>query len=487
MTTKIAADSADICTAVISDLHICEAQIPDPKSPLWKRYKSPEYFFDEDFCKFLKHIEVKAEGKPLELVLNGDIFDFDSVTEMPKSPSYRISFLEAHSGLHPQEPKSLFKIKHILSSHKQITDGLRDFILNGHDVIFIIGNHDLELHWPLVQEEVINTIGVPDDFKDKIRFCEWFYISNKDTLIEHGNQYDPYCLCQDPVNPFILRFNRIEVRVPFGNLTTRYMLNNMGFFNPHVDSNFIMSAKEYVVLFFKYIIRKEPFLMVTWFFWSMVTLFQSFYDRLIPSHKELLTDEDRVEEIARKANATPRMVRELQELFVPPASSYPMIIAKELWLDRALLVLVMFYIIFQLFLFINNVYKISFFWMFIPLVLFLPFFVFYSKSVVSEVMEYKEPREKLMWTEAIITKVGRVIYGHTHIIRHEMLGPVEHLNSGTWSSAFKDVECTQALDQKTYVWLQPCENPNREAKMFQFKDGQEKPILNIKDRRRFKG
>ena len=35
--------------------------------------------------------------KPKTLVLNGDIFDFDSVMSMPEMPTYRISFLERFS------------------------------------------------------------------------------------------------------------------------------------------------------------------------------------------------------------------------------------------------------------------------------------------------------------------------------------------------------------------------------------------------------
>src|SRR5690606_19073767 len=187
------------------------------------------------------------------------------------------------------------------------------------------------------------------------------------------------------------RFNRVEVRVPFGNLATRYLINGMGFFNPHADTAYLMSAKEYVKFFLKYIVIAQPLLMWTWFWSSLLALTQSFMDRLLPPIRNPLTIEDRIEVIAQKANATPRMVRELKELFVAPAASYPLIIAKELWLDRALLMLIVFLLIFQLFLFIKTVFAISVFWMFIPLSLFMPFFIFYSKSVTSEVIEYKEP------------------------------------------------------------------------------------------------
>src|SRR5690606_5486629 len=107
---------------------------------------------------------------------------------------------------------------------------------------------------------------------------------------------------------------------------------------------------------------------------------------------------------------------ELKELFVAPAASNPLLLARELWLDRAFLILLTFIAIFQIFLFVKTVYEISFFCMFIPLFLFLPFFIFYSKSIYSDVMEFKEPREKILTAASLITKVKRIVYGHTHIV-----------------------------------------------------------------------
>ena len=72
----------------------------------------------------------------------------------------------------------------------------------------------------------------------------------------------------------------------------------------------------------------------------------------------------------------------------------------------------------------------------------------------------------------LITGVSRIVYGHTHIVRHEVIGAIEHLNSGTWSPAFLDVECERPVGQKTFVWIFPGEQGLREAKVMQIKDGQ---------------
>ncbi len=464
-------------TAIISDLHLCEAQPVNLKFPLWKKYKTKQFFFDNVFASFLADIEKRANAQKIELVLNGDIFDFDSVTAMPEHPIFRISWLEHRRGLFPQEEKSVFKINKILEDHDEWVQALRNFMLRGHRVIFVIGNHDLELHFREVQKTILEKLNLPRGIDKNLRFVEWFYISNEDTLIEHGNQYDPYCLAIDPISPFVLKFNRLEVRIPFGNLTTRYLINGMGFFNPHVDANFIMSLKEYVLFFFKYIVKAEPFLMINWLWGSTLVLLQSFFDNLLPPWREPLELEDKIEGIAERSNATPRIVRELRALTVPAATSRPLLIVKELWLDRAFMVMIAFFLIFELILVAKQIYDLSFFWMFIPLFSLMPFFIFYSRSVTSEVHEFKEPKERILSMASHITKVNRIIYGHTHIVRHEIIGPVEHLNSGTWSPAFADVECTMPIDQKTFVWITPETPTHRAASVFQFKEGESIPLF----------
>lgn len=461
-------------TAVISDLHLCEAEPVNKKYPLWKKFKTREFFFDQLFHDFLRHIVEMANGEEVELILNGDIFDFDSVTAMPVEPPYSVTWLERARGLFPEAEKSTFKLETILDDHKEWLDALRWFVSCGHRVVFVIGNHDLELHWPQVQKALLDKLALPEAFRENVRFCEWFYISNQDTLIEHGNQQDPYCLCHDPLNPFVQQYNKVEIRLPFGNIACRYMMNGMGFFNPHADGNYIMSLREYLAFFFKYMARAQPLLIWTWFSGSWHTLIKSLSDTLLPAMRDPLRMEDKVEDVARRANATPRMVRELRELFAHPAAWRPMIILRELWLDRAFLILIGLLALFQVFLFIKQVYDISFFWMFIPLLLLVPFFLFYSRSIHSNVSHYKEPQDDILAMSGAITKTRRVIYGHTHIVRHEVIGAIEHLNPGSWSPAFADVECTKPIGQKTFVWIHPGEGEARESRIFQFKRAAEK-------------
>ena len=241
-------------TVVLSDVHLADAEIPPPDNPLWKRYKHPDLFVDGSLKRLLEELQRQIDG-PIELVLNGDLFDFDSVMVIPESPDFPVSWLERRRGLNAQEPKSRFKIRRILQDHPMFVQALRAFLLEGHRVVFVIGNHDIELHWPSVQKEIRDHFDLPEDLRRNVSFAEWFYISGGDTLIEHGSQYDAYCLCSNPIFPLIRKGSKRSVRLPFGNLAGRYMTNGMGLFNPHVESSFIMSLREYLIFFFKHLIR----------------------------------------------------------------------------------------------------------------------------------------------------------------------------------------------------------------------------------------
>lgn len=464
-------------TAIVSDMHLCESQQVDPKFPLWKKYKTKEFFFDDVFQNFLTHLEKKSDKKPVELVLNGDIFDFDSVMTLPHHPTFRLSWVEKIRGMHPRPERSKFKMQTIIDEHKLWFKALSQFIERGNRAIFVMGNHDLELHFPEVQSTIRRGLSLSEEAQNRLRFVEWFYISNKDTLIEHGNQYDPYCMCENPIQPFSRGYNYKTIPLPFGNLACRFILNGMGFFNPHVESNYIMSLREYIRFFLKYMVKAQPTLMIDWLMGAFLTLWFSIKDRWLVPVKTPLQLEQRVNEIAERSNAEPRMVRELQGLFTTPASTNPILMARELWLDRALLILLSFVGTFLVMSLIKTVLDISFFWMFLPLLALLPFFLFYSRSVTSHVSSFKEPNEEILSLASSITGVQRIVYGHTHIVRHEMIGAVEHLNSGCWSPAFKDVECTQAADQKTFVWLEPDLKGQRKAQLLTFAEGQVREAL----------
>ncbi len=441
-------------TIVLGDIHLSEAEPPRNRHPLWKRFKQPDLFIDSSFQRLLAFLEMQTDG-PVELVLNGDIFDFDSFLSLPEDPGFTVSWLERKRGLSAEEAKSRFKIRRILQDHPVFVEALRTFLTNGHRVVFVFGNHDMELHWPSVQREIVRVLDLPEGARSRVGFADWFYISGGDTLIEHGNQYDAYCLCQNPVFPLIRKGSKNYVRIPFGDLAGKYMTNGMGLFNPHVESSYIMSLSGYMVFFFKYLLRIQPLLLWTWFWGATVTLFVSLMDGVLPAYKNPFHLHPRIQEIAARSQTTPQVVMSLRELRVHPAIFNPLKILRELWLDRALLLGVVLFGSFQIFTFLNVFGRFSGWWFWIPLLLFLPPFFFYARTVNSDV--YKVQKEALRHSPAVawIAGVKRIVHGHTHRERHVNFKGVEVLNNGTWSPAFHDVECTRPYGRKCFTWIRP--------------------------------
>ncbi len=464
-------------TIILSDIHLTTAEEVNPKDPLWRRFKQREFFIDDAFKIFLEKLHAQHGAEPIELILAGDIFDFDGVTTLPTKHRFIVTYLEKKRGLHAEERKSRFKMRCILQDHPVFMKALSEFVKKGHRVVFIIGNHDLELHWDSVKQLLVEALELDVNQQQNIRFTNWFYLSNKDTLIEHGNQHDCHSNCQNPVNPIIRGFFKDRIRIPFSSLANRFMLNGMGYFNPHSDRSYLMSAKEYMKFFFQQLVRREPLLLWTWFWGAVATLIFTFKEGFTEEVKDPLAVEDQIEEIARLSNATPRMVRELKEVHARPYFTDPLGLMRELWLDRAFLVLLAIILGFWVMSLLNVVWRLSYWWMFILAGAFLaPFFIFYFRSFKSKVIVPVEFYRRAVKLSSRITRVRRVVYGHTHVFGHTNFDGVEYLNSGTWSPAFVDIACTVPMCPKTFVWIRydkSPENPSakRVANVYEWKTG----------------
>jgi len=447
-------------TIVLSDIHLTEAE--PPHRHMWKLYKRVEHFVDDRVEQLLDAMMKEVEGT-IELVLNGDIFDFDSVMTLPiDDPLIRPTVFERMFGLNAEERRSRFKMRTVLHEHPVFVEALRRFLTAGHRVIFVIGNHDIELHWPLVQEELLNTVCKTPERRELMRFCEWFYVSNGDTLIEHGHQHDEYCLSLNPLSPTVQMGKHHRMRVPFGNLAERYMMNRMGLMNPHVDASFIKaSAWEYLLFFYRHVLRVQPMLFFAWLFGASFTLMHALSEGILPAKRDARPHE-RASQVAQKANVTPDVVWELKELHAHPAIFRPWKIAQELWLDRVVVLGAVLFLSFQAFSVANVFVAASSLWFFAPFLFLLPLFVFYARGVQPQVERaLKGARESVLET-ARTAGVSRVIHGHTHVEQHTFVEGIEYLNTGTWSPAFHDAECKDPYGQKCFAWVKPGPN-GREA------------------------
>jgi UDP-2,3-diacylglucosamine pyrophosphatase LpxH len=136
---------------------------------------------EEDFAK---------KNERIHLVFNGDTFD------LLKTP---------YKGLYPHivnEAIACEKMGAVQRAHEEFFVGLHD-LLKKYDakrlhVYFVIGNHDMELLFPKVQEMIRSSCGAEGQ--------RFIFISTElkigDVWIEHGNMQDPLFYF-DPQMPFV--------------------------------------------------------------------------------------------------------------------------------------------------------------------------------------------------------------------------------------------------------------------------------------------
>lgn len=434
-------------TVVLSDLHLSEAHEPDGKRPLWMAYKRREFFIDADFAALLSHLCETVDG-PIELVLNGDVFDFDSVVQLPDDGRGRINWLARLRGLSSEEWMSRFKMECIIRDHPVWFAALSDFLAKGHRVAFVVGNHDVEVNWPCVQELI--RAELPKDAD--VVFCCWFYLTNG-TYISHGHQYDPNCAIPDPINPLISVHGRPRMRIPFGDLACRYLLNGMGYFNPNATDNYIMSGWQYVRFFVRYALLTQPLLIWTWFWGAIATLLITIRDHLRPAMRDPMLVDEKVRAVAESSNVTPKMVRQLGAIHSESACSRPWSLLRELWLDRGFLLMLLLFGAWQIILHVNIAVPIHLGWVAVPTVLLMLPYVLYARRVKSSVFAEPLLDERRANLIREITGAKRVVFGHTHLPHRAVIGDVEFFNSGFWSPAFAEPECENRLGTQSFVTI----------------------------------
>lgn len=146
-------------------------------------------------------VEVLASRMPAEgavdLVFNGDTLDF------LKTP-YR--------GRHPRhitEAIALDKLERILAAHERFFDGVAALLAReARTAHFVVGNHDLELWFPAVQDRLRARLG------GDVRF-PGMTLSIGDVRIEHGSQHDPLFVF-DASQPFIDHLGERILNLPWG-------------------------------------------------------------------------------------------------------------------------------------------------------------------------------------------------------------------------------------------------------------------------------
>jgi UDP-2,3-diacylglucosamine pyrophosphatase LpxH len=329
---------------VLSDIHLCDME---DHADGWKAHKSRRFQFDEELESLVTAFEARAApGDALTLVLNGDILDFDLVTAVPENPPWPVRRSERRYGLDATGPKSAWKLRYILGHHPRFAAILARFLAAGHQIVYLLGNHDRELHFPEVRqafveevERAARALGLVGVRADAIRFEPWFFYVPGEIYVEHGQQYDYYSSFRNLLEPVVPTRRGPVLDLPMGNLTNRIFLSRMGYFNPH-GSNYILNFFRYIHHWLKYYAFTRHSLVFPWLWGSVVVMLTLLWRR-----KRILQVprgyEDRLRQAAKRAGVPLETVQAINRLQRLPIIHKFYRIVREFWIDRVFIAILM--------------------------------------------------------------------------------------------------------------------------------------------------
>jgi UDP-2,3-diacylglucosamine pyrophosphatase LpxH len=449
---------------VVSDLHLGEGRRAGSQ-----RYAATEDFFHDDaFARFLDHHRRQAAADPsaLKLVLNGDVFDFLTVTRVPSAAEaekrgFTVSAVEEKFGLDPTEAKSVFKLDVIFAGHRGFFHALARFVGAGHRVEILRGNHDLELFFEGVRIRLLTHLASFDDGPDletlrrRVRFNPWFYCEPGRVYIEHGNQYDSTNSNRYPLRPLLSprRWFRKDqgqaplLDYPLGSIFVRYFYNRVRRLDPHAPR--LLSFEQYMDF-----VRRYNLFDVWRVFRDHYPHFVTALGPSTTTGSSRATDEDdtrQEQEFERLAQGDGGggLYRRLSQLKIHPVSASKVGVVRKMvapFLKRvlglafiALLGLGAWLLVMELIDLIPwtwvNVILMS---LFVVLTLGALLWAWLHLDRKLRRRHQREVRSCAERAEAIgsLAKVPLVLMGHTHTVDHRLFnrGQTVYANSGTWTS-----------------------------------------------------
>lgn len=423
-------------TIAISDIHLCEVERTDG---LWMRYRQARYSPDPDLAVMLDTARARiAPGDQLCLVLNGDVFDFDA----PR-------VVEGESVFHdlPRTAENAVPaIEAMLDDHTVFVAALGRVLADGHEVVFVSGNHDVLLTLPevraVVTERLVASAGT-EAARSRVIFRSWFHLTPDGILLEHGHQYDGYCAHRYPMIPFGPDVK--EIHPTMGSLTTRNLVSRMGYFNPHVDDSYMLSTIGYLSHWARYYLFSRHSLFGAYFSGAIRILVQLVRRRFPGSRARR---RENILLASRETGSPIRRVARHARLFAPPAEDRLGTVIREFWVDRVALG--------ALTLILGLVFLLAAHGPLVAGAAVAPLlFVGYELSIPKPPLDEVWQRvQRAARRVARAHKARAVVLGHTHKPAGVWEAGVFYGNTGSWSAAYKDLECTQPLyEARPVVWL----------------------------------
>lgn len=206
---------------IVSDVHLTDEREP----VAGEAHLVPE--LERFLAAHERHPEPERRWR---LIFNGDVFDFLHVRLRPQDQvPFPLSAGERARGPGTSAEKSVWKLRKILDANERFLAALGRFLASGNEVVMLPGNHDLELYWPEVREEIRNALRpfAGDAGIGRLTFKPWCYYEPGLLYVEHGSQFDAdnrifrWMAPEVPDRPGVLELSA-------GHIVNRYFTHRLG-------------------------------------------------------------------------------------------------------------------------------------------------------------------------------------------------------------------------------------------------------------------
>lgn len=247
---------------VLSDLHIGRGRNPETG----RHHHLETFFYDDDLRRFFKQASQEARDRHtvLRVVFNGDTFDFLRTEPNPDAESRR----EQRYGPDLSAAVAAELLSQHIDGHPAFIEALADLLEGGNEIVFLPGNHDIEIQWKPVQEVLRHAVACRLIARmgeeravvaiARLSFSPWFHYEPGRIWIEHGCQYDTACAFKYPLRGALtdgVDPSLFELDQPLGNFFQRYLYNAFG------AITFIVPSTRANLRYVRFLLVNEPRLL----------------------------------------------------------------------------------------------------------------------------------------------------------------------------------------------------------------------------------
>ncbi len=330
---------------MISDVHLGSDIVPHLRPWATSSWLTREAEVDEHLVSMLEHYRGDTDReRPWRLVIAGDFLDLVGVSITPHASSLRTlpNREEELHGLGSAADHVVRKVEAIAARHPRVFRAMMEFLTDGHSLVLVRGNHDVELHWRAAQQAFIAAVvnhADPDHraaLASRIEICPWFFAVEGLLYVEHGHEFDGMCSYGDPLLPTCLRDPRRIRSTPFS-----VLLRNVARPTPGLSTTTYgyVGMSAYGTLAMKLGLRSSAFIALRFARASCHLISECFAKASSTGRSRTLVSQARRRRFVARMGVHPERVAKLASLYVTPAARSLSFVIRSLYLDRMLCLL----------------------------------------------------------------------------------------------------------------------------------------------------